>query len=135
MIWKRYQNEMFIVISLLLMGMALLYKNSIADRLDIVNNEVEASIAQIGEIAALKKQWNNKNVGKKIESIKRGIAADKVKSFEIKNRKLLASFRNLSATEMNNIILRLENIAVQISTLNTIRKSENSYNMEIVCKW
>ncbi|HHD72644.1 MAG TPA: hypothetical protein ENK77_03870 [Epsilonproteobacteria bacterium] len=134
MIWKRYRNELFIVVSFLLMLTALLYKNSAADRLDSTNREVKVSVTQIGKIAALKKQWGSENLSKKIEKIKTNIAPDKIKQFTIKQKKLFASFAGLSAMEMNTIILKLENIAVQITKLSAKRQGE-SYSLEVTCKW
>ncbi len=134
MIWKRYRNEMIVVISFLLMLMASLYKNNAADQLDIINLETKTSLTQIGEIIALKKQWGNKNLTKKVSTIKKGIAPEKIKLFSVKGKKLNASFKGLKDSEMNSVILKLENVAVQIIKLNVKRK-DGSYSMEIKCKW
>jgi len=134
MILKHYRNEMIVLLAFLLMLAALMYKNSSVGRLDRVNAEVKASMMQIGEIIALKKQWGDKGLTKKIEQIKKGIAPEKIKLFSIKGKKLLASFKGLNESEVNRIILKLENIAVQISKL-SVKKEGQNYSMEIKCKW
>ncbi len=134
MIWKRYRHEIIVLLSFVVMLIALFYKNSVMDRLDTVNAEVKTSMVQIGEIIALKKQWGDKTLSKKIVTIKKGIAQEKVKLFSVKSKKLIASFKGLNDREMNGIILKLENIAVQITKLDVKRMGE-SYTMEIKCKW
>ena len=134
MIWKRYRNEMIVLASLLLMMIALIYKSNTINKLDRVNAEVKASLSQIGEIIALKKQWGDAGLTKKIKQIKNGLSADKIKQFSIKSKKLLASFRGLNDMEVNRVILKLENTAVQIVKLSVKREGE-TYSMEIKCKW
>ena len=134
MILRRYRNEMIVLISLLLMLVALIYKSGAANRLDSVNAEVKASLSQIGEIIALKKQWGDTGLTKKIGQLKKGLTADKVKQFSIKSKKLLASFKGLSDNDVNRLILKLENTAVQIVKLSVKREGE-TYSMEIKCKW
>jgi len=134
MIWRRYRNELVIGLSLLLMLIALNYRHNTVKRLDRVNGEVKASLAQIGEIIALKKQWGDEKLTEKITRIKRGIDAKKIKQFSIRSKKLTAVFKGLSDVEVNALIVKLENIAVQITKLAVKRKGE-TYDMEIKCKW
>ncbi len=134
MIWKRYRNEMIVLASIVIMLIAMLYKNSAVRGLDATSREVKASTVQIAEIIALKKQWGNENLTKKVGQIKKSIAQNKIKQFSIKSKKLSASFVGLSDMEVNKIILNLENLAVQIVKL-SVKRQEGSYRMEIKCKW
>ena len=134
MILRHYRNELIVLVSLVLMLVALFYKNSTIGRLDSVNAEAKASMMQIGEIIALKKQWGDEALKKKVEQVKKGIASEKIKLFSIKGNKLSASFKGLNDNEVNRIILKLENIAVQISKL-SVKRKDKSYSMEIKCKW
>ena len=134
MIWRRYRNEMIILAAFLLMAASLLYKQSVVRRLDTVNTEVKTSLTQIGEIIALRKQWGDEKLTKKISKVKNGIAPEKIKLFSIKSKKLSASFKGLNEGEVNKIILKLENIAVQLMKL-SVKKRDGSYDMEIKCKW
>lgn len=134
MIWKRYRNEMIVLATFILMLAALAYKSSEVNKLDNVKQEVDKSIEQIGEIIALKKQWGNENLTKRVLQIKKSISPEKIKTFNIKSKKLFASLKGLSDSEVNRIILKLENTAVQIVKLDVKRKNGN-YDMEIKCKW
>jgi len=132
--WKRYQNEAIVLLAFVLMIAGYLYKSSSAHSLERVKAEVVLSATEIGEIIALKKQWGNDKLTESVKRMNLNIAPNKIKQFSIKSKKLQASYRGLSDKEMNGIILKLQNIAVQIVKLGVKRKG-SSYNMEIVCKW
>ena len=134
MMWKRYQNEAIVLLAFVLMLAGYLYKSSSAHNLERVKAEVVLSATDIGEIIALKKQWGNDKLTESVKRMNLNIAPNKIKQFSVKSKKLQASYRGLSDKEMNGIILKLQNIAVQIVKLGVKRQSE-SYNMEIVCKW
>ena len=134
MIWKRYRNEIIVLVAFVLMVSGYLYKSSSTDSLDRVKAEVALSVTKVGEIIALKKQWGNEKLTGSVNKMNLNIAPDKIKQFSIKSKKLQASYRGLSDKEMNGIILKLQNIAVQIIKLGVKRQGE-SYTMEIICKW
>jgi len=134
MIWKRYQNEAIVLLAFVLMMAAHLYKSSSADSLDRIKTEVALSTAEVGEIIALKKQWGNEKLTENVKKMNLKIAPGKIKQFSVKSNKLQASYRGLSDKEMNGIIVKLQNIAVQIIKLG-VKRQGDSYNMEIVCKW
>ncbi len=134
MMWKRYQNEAIVLLAFVLMTVGYLYKSNSANSLDRVKAEVALSATEVGEIIALKKQWGNEKLTASVNRMNLNIAPDKIKQFSVKSKKLQASYRGLSDKEMNGIILKLQNIAVQIVKLGVKRKG-SSYNMEIVCKW
>jgi hypothetical protein len=134
MIWKRYQNEAIVLLSFVLMIAGYLYKSSSTNSLGRVKTEAALSAAEVGEVIALKKQWGNDKLTGSVKRMNSNIAPDKIKQFSVKRKKLQASYRSLSDKEMNGIILKLQNIAVQIVKLGVKRKGDN-YNMEIVCKW
>ncbi len=147
MIWKRYQNEIIVLVAFVLMAAGHLYKSSSANTLDLVKAEVALSATEVGEIIALKKQWGNEKLTESVNKMNLNIAPSKIKQFSIKSKKLQASYRGLSDKEMNGIILKLQNIAVQITKLGVkhqansynvelgVKSQGGSYNMEIVCKW
>lgn len=134
MSWKRYQNELIVLAAILIMSVALLYKSSTVSKIDDVKIEVSKLMDEMGEIIALKKQWGNPELSKKVLKIKEGLAANKVKSFDIRSNKLTAVLEGLSEKEMSNTIIRIENMAVQIMRLN-VKSDAGTYKMEIICKW
>ena len=134
MIWKRYQNEAIVLAAFIVMAAGYVYKSNYLNSFDRVKAEVAASIAETGRIIGLKKQWGDETLTKRIDKIKKDIAPDKIKLFSVKSKKLQASFQGLSDKEMNGIILRLENIAVQIVKISAKHQGD-SYSLEIICKW
>jgi len=134
MIWKRYQNELILFLALSIMIVAYIFKSNRADRIDVVKVELATTALQANDIISLKKQWGSSDLSKKIVKLKEKIAPSKIKQFSIKGKKLSASFQHLDAKEMNKIITKLENIAVQITKLELI-KEDKEYKMEIKCKW
>ncbi len=134
MIWKRYQNELIVVIAFFLMVGAYLYKQNQVNQIDRVRGEVALSIGKVGEIIALKNQWGNPNLSKKVKKIKKGLDESSIKLFSVKSKKLTASFVGLDSKEMNGVITKLENIAVQIVKLK-VTSRDKEYSMEIKCKW
>ncbi len=134
MIWKRYQNELIVLIALLLMLTAYFYKHNQAKRVDETKKEVSLSLGELGEIIALKNQWGDPELSNKIKKIEKSVDKKNIKSFTIKNKKLTASLSGLSSKEMNKIITILENTAVQIINLK-VTNIEGEYSMEFKCKW
>lgn len=134
MTFKRYQNEFIILAAISVMLLAYIYKSSSVSNLDRIKLEVKIASTQADEIISLKKQWSSPNLSKKITKLKDGISAERIKYFTLKGKKLTAVFLNLSAKEMNSIIIKLENIAVQIVDLKVTRV-DKMYKMEIKCKW
>ena len=134
MTFKRYQNELIILATICFMLLAYIYKDSNSSDLDAVKNKEKISATQADEIISLKKQWSSPDLSKKILKLKEGISVERVKHFTLKGKKLTASFRELSAKEMNAVIVKLENIAVQIVELK-VTQADKKYKMEIKCKW
>ncbi|SFV57222.1 hypothetical protein MNB_SV-6-702 [hydrothermal vent metagenome] len=134
MIWKRYQNELIVFIAILFMVSAYLYKGVNASKIESKEAELAKATIEASEIISLQKQWNDPKLSKRILKLKESIPPQKIKSFVVKRKKLTASFQNLTSKEMNSIVIRLENIAVQIIKLK-IKREEREYKMEIKCKW
>jgi len=134
MIWKRYQNELIVGVALVLMLAVYLYKNSQVKQLDSTKIEVAQSVEEIGEIIALKQQWGDPKLKQRVEKVKQGLQSGKIKSFTVKGKKLTASLQGLSSKEMNSVITKLENIAIQIVKL-SVQHKDGTYQMEIKCKW
>jgi len=134
MIWKRYQNELIVSITILLMMSAYIYKSTNIEKIESAEVSLAKATTEASEIISLQKQWNDPKLSKRILKLKESIPAQKIKSFVVKRKKLTASFQNLTSKEMNKIVIKLENIAVQIIKLQ-IKREDKEYKMEIKCKW
>jgi len=133
MIWKRYQNELIVTLTLLLLLMSLVYKNvqlsSSAESLALTKQEV----SEFKELLVLKKRWLDKRTSKKLDKLQKLLPSSKIK-WQKKGKKLTASFHGISSKELNKVVTMILNLAVQIQ-LFEIKNDHGSYNVEFKCKW
>jgi hypothetical protein len=95
--------------------------------------KMQNSISEIKEIAGLKRVWVDKRISKKVESLGKLVDVAKVK-WSKKGRKLTVTYSNLTQRELNQVITKILNLAVQIDLLK-IEKKSSAYNVEFKCKW
>ena len=133
MIWKRYQNELMVLVSLLLLASALLYKNAqIADSVE--NRTVtKYAVREFKEIIAHKKQWADKNIAKKLDKLKSVVPESKL-TWKKKGKVLKAQFKGLTSKELNKVVTTILNVAVQIELLE-VKAEHSSYAVEFKCRW
>jgi len=128
---KRYKNELIVGIALLLLLIALIYKQGVA------SGQTDASagtaLQELKEVIALKKVWGDKKTTKKVDKLKTIVSPSKVK-WSKKSKKLTASFLNLSNQELNRVIVKIMNLAVEIQKLE-VKKQGVAYQVEFKCKW
>jgi hypothetical protein len=134
MIWKKYRNELMVLLAFIFLIIGYSYKNIQISKLYSVKSEVSKSIDDISEIIALKKQWDGKKVKSKVERFKREVSSDNIKSFNIKSRKMSAIFKDLTGKKMSKIFSKIESMAVEIVAIKVTSKDER-YKMEVKCKW
>jgi len=134
MIWKRYRNELMVLLASVFLIIGYSYKNIQISKLYSVKSEVSKSIYEIDKIIALKKQWDGKRVKSKMKLLKKDISSDNIKYFNIKSRKMEAIFKDLTGRKMNKIFSKIESMAVEIITIKVTSKDEK-YKMEVKCKW
>lgn len=132
---QRYKNELILLLTLLFVLAAFIYKLSAHTYVKENQIEINQEIVQITNIVNLKKQWGGKDISKKVQSLKTLVPATKVKSFKKSPKKLLASYKGLTTNELNKLTNKLLNIAVQINQLKIQKNSKNNYVMEFICKW
>ena len=128
---KRYKNELIVGIALLLLLIALIYKQG------VTSGQADASagtaLQELKEVIALKKVWGDKKITKKVDKLKSIVSPSKVK-WSKKSKRLTASFLNLSNQELNRIIVKIMNLAVVIQKLE-VKKQGVAYQVEFKCKW
>ena len=132
---QRYKNELILLLMFLFLLATFIYKLSAVTYVKENQVKINKDIEEIHTIVNLKKQWGGKGISKKIKSLKRSVSSSKVKSFKKKSKKLSVIYNNLTASELNKIINKIINIAVQINHLKITKNSKNNYRMECTCKW
>ena len=132
---QRYKNELILLLAFLFLVATFVYKLTAVNYVKENQAKINREIEEIYTIVNLKKQWDGKNITKKIKILKTIVPTSKVKSFKKKSKKLSVIYSNLTANELNKIINKIININVQINHLNITKSSKNSYKLECTCKW
>ena len=129
--WKAYKNEIIVGVACLLLLIAFVYKQGkVSGQTDTSAN---TALQELKEVISLKKIWGDKKTTKKVDKLKAIVAPSKVK-WRKKSKKLTASFRNLNNQELNRVMVKMMNLAVEIQRLE-VKKLGGSYQVEFKCKW
>ena len=130
---KRYQNELIVLLSILIMVGMFLYKENQINLYRVESEQTQQELSQLEELISLKKVWGDKKISKKLEKIQTLLPPSKVK-WSKKGKKVTASFSELTPNELNKVITKILNIAVVIQKLE-IYKRDKTYDMGFKCKW
>jgi len=135
MILKRFKNEIIVFLAIVFVIFAYFYKISSKRFVTDKKIEITSSINEISQITELKKLWKNKSTSKKANRLKTIVPRNKVKFFKKSNQKVIATYQNLNAKELNLIIKQVMNNPFIIKKLKIEKKSKDNYSMELVCRW
>jgi len=130
---RRYRYELIVALALLVAVVAFFYKQAQRSSIAEANRKMSKELAVFQETAGLKKIWADKEIGKRLDRLKGLVPQEKV-SWKKRGKKLTASFQNLKPSEVNTLVTKFLNIAVQVVSLK-VRKEGERYRMEIQCKW
>ncbi len=133
MIWKRYQNELIALVAFVLLLGAYGYKMAQVSAQSDTMAGAKQSVGEIKEVIALKKIWSDKKTSQKVDKLQMLVPASKVK-WSNKSKKVTASYKSLTATELNTLVTKILNLPVEIQKLK-IQKIASSYDVEFKCKW
>jgi len=133
MSWKRYRNELIVLAALLFALGSFTYKLSQRAEKAEVNQKMAKEVALFQETVSLKSIWGDKRIWHRLQSVRKLVPANKV-SWIKKGKRLTATFRDLTGPEVNRLVTKFLNIAVQVESLRVIKNKEH-YSMEIRCKW
>ncbi len=133
---RRYQNEGMILLALLLLIMAMLYKNYRHIKLQTSSVEATEMVAKIEDIATMKKLWQKNNtVSKKLNAIKAYLPKTKIKTLQIEKKKAHILLEGLNGNELNSVAGKyFASIPVQIVEM-SIQRDGKHYRLELQCKW
>jgi len=133
MTWKRYQNELIVLIAFVFMLGAYGYKTAQVSSQAQSLASAKHSVEEIQEVISLKRIWADTKISKKVEKLQTLVPASKIK-WSSQNKKVTASYKNLTATELNTLVTKILNVPVEIEKLK-IQKVASSYDVEFKCKW
>ena len=133
MTWKRYQNELIVLIAFLFMLAAYGYKTAQVSSQAKNLAAAKHSVGEIQEVISLKRIWADTKISKKVEKLQTLVPASKIK-WSSQNKKLTANYKQLTAAELNTVVTKILNVPVEIEKLK-IQKVASSYDVEFKCKW
>ena len=133
MTWKRYQNELIALAAFLLMLIGYGYKTAHVSSQPETMASVKHSVGEIKGVVVLQKIWADKKTTKNVEKLQTLIPVSKVQ-WSSKSKKVTASYKGLSAKELNKLVTKILNLPVEIQKLK-IQKIASSYDVEFKCKW
>ena len=133
MIWKRYQNELIVAAAFVFMFIGYLYKNVQVSSQTESMAQASRSMGEIKEVIALQKIWSDKRIISKVKKLQTLIPEEKVK-WSSKSKKVTATYKGLTTTELNSLTTKILNLPVEIQKLK-IQKVATSYDVEFKCKW
>jgi len=129
--WKAYKNEIIAGVALFLLLIAFMYKQGkVSGQTD---TSASTELQELKEVISLKKIWGDKKITKKVDKLKAIVSPSKVK-WTKKSKRLTASFSNLNNQELNRVVVKMMNLAVEIQRLE-VKKLGASYQVEFKCKW
>lgn len=133
MTWKRYQNELIALVAFVFMLGAYGYKTAQVSSQAQSLASAKHSVAEIQEVISLMKIWDDTRTSKKVEKLQTIVPSSKV-TWSDQNKKVTASYKNLTAAELNTLVTKILNLPVEIQKLK-IQKVASSYDVEFKCKW
>lgn len=133
MSWQKYQNELIVLGTFLVMLGTYIYKYNQIGAETNASSPTQQKIDEIKEVVALQKVWDDKSLSKKVKNLETLISTSKVK-WSKKNKEVNASYKALSSQELNNLTTKILNLPVEILLLD-IKKIGSTYTMEFKCKW
>jgi len=133
MIFKRYQNELIVAFSIVLLILALAYKGTAFSSSTESISMGKQEISEFKELLVFKKRWLDKKTSGRVDKLEKLVPASKV-IWKKKGKKLTAKYKDLTPKELNKLITSILNMAVQIQALE-ISNNNGSYTVEFKCKW
>ena len=133
---RRYQNEGIILLALLLLFAAVLYRGHQHSSLQESSAKATAMVSKIEDVATMKKLWQkNSTISQKLQAIRSYLPAAKVKTLQIEKKKAHILLEGLDGNELNKVAGKyLASIPVQIIEM-SIRRDGEYYRLELQCKW
>ena len=130
---KHYKNEGIVLVALLVLVCAYLYKHHQVTQQREQVAKTQRTLIELKEIGAFVKIWGDKAIRKRVDGLPKSVTPSKVK-WSKKQNTVNATFSNLTANELNQLVTKILNIPVTISQLDVTKQAEK-YIMEFACNW
>ena len=133
MINIRYKNELILIVSIIFVLSSYVFKHKSFESSQELLHQKQKEFIQLQDVIALQKIWSPKQVSKKLISLKHIIPSEQIR-WDKRGTKLTVKFKDINSMQLNKILNKILNIAIQIDYIN-ITKKQDKYTMELKCKW
>jgi hypothetical protein len=130
----RYKNELLVVASVIFLLSGYLFKYKSFKSSQELLYQKQNELVELKKVVGLQRVWSPKRVSSGLENIRRSLSPNQVK-WDKRGKKLTAKFKDMTSVELNKIINKILNVAIEIEHLNIIKKQNDKYTMELKCKW
>lgn len=131
--WKKYQNELIVLIAFMFMFTGYIYKHTQVSSQREAMSQSKVALEEIKEVIALKKIWSDKKITQKVNKLKTLIPENKMQ-WSKKSKKVTASYKGLNDKELNTLVTKILNLPTAIKKLH-IKNVASSYDVEFKCQW
>ena len=103
-------------------------------QLDISLKQSKTAFRQITETEILQGVWSHKGLKQKVTALHGKVASNKIKIFDQKKKKLMASFTSLTGEELNMLATDLASLPVHIQEF-AVTRVDREYDLRCTCSW
>jgi len=129
----RYKNEIIILLSIIfLIGSYIFKQNSSKASFEMMQNN-KKDLMEVQKVISLEHIWSTKKLSSNLNSLKNIVDKEKIQ-WHKNGKKLFVKFIDINSDELNKILNKVLNTAIQIEEISIDRNNDN-YIMELKCKW
>jgi predicted component of type VI protein secretion system len=129
----QYKNEILLIVSILILTFAYLFKSHTIEELESNKANNIKSALEIKEAISLKNIWEPKDIVQKIDKLKRLVSSNQLE-WRKSGKKLNIKFKNMETKEFNRVLNQILTTPIQIKEIK-IEQNHQKYTMELKCKY
>jgi len=129
----RYKGELIVLASIILVLSSYIFKYKSFESSQELLHQKQQEIVQLQDVISLQKIWSPNKISQKLDTLKHIIPSQQI-IWNKRGKKLTVKFKQIDSNQLNKILNKILNIAIQIEYIN-IKKEQNKYTMELKCKW
>ena len=129
----RYKNELILLASIIFVLSSYIFKYKSFESSQTLLHTSQKDMVQLQEVMSLQNIWSPKKVSKQLEGLKHIVSPNQIQWIK-RGKKLSVKFKDIDSNQLNKILNKILNIAIQIENISIIKK-QNKYTMELKCKY
>ncbi|MBD3794882.1 MAG: hypothetical protein IE878_01055 [Epsilonproteobacteria bacterium] len=131
----RYKNELLVLVSLLFLISAYLYKLTKTHQDSVERVELAKNIADFNRVVELQNSWKVQNMSQNVGILKSVVPTVKIQAVDIEGNKLKASYKMLNPNELNMVVDKIFNLPIQIQQFDVKESSKEQFMVDVRATW